>query len=115
MQLEELLITGLLLAQPSNYSAQLDVPTAAGPPPWVGRAVEHIQAHAHEPLSVTDIAAAVGASVRGVQEAFRRHLDTTPTAYLRSVRLERAHQDLVAAAQDRGGSVTEIALRWGFG
>jgi transcriptional regulator GlxA family with amidase domain len=49
-----------------------------------------------------------------VQEAFRRHLDTTPIGYLRRVRLERAHNDLAAADPGAGSTVAEIAARWGF-
>ena len=48
-----------------------------------------------------------------VQLAFRRHLDTTPIEYLRRVRLDRAHHDLIAADPARV-TVTAIAVRWGF-
>ncbi|MFG2819644.1 helix-turn-helix domain-containing protein [Kitasatospora sp. NPDC048365] len=43
----------------------------------------------------------------------RRHLDTTPLAHLRRVRLDAAHRDLLAA-DPRTTTVTEIAVRWGF-
>ncbi|GAA3451060.1 helix-turn-helix transcriptional regulator [Dactylosporangium matsuzakiense] len=45
-----------------------------------------------------------------MQHAFRRHLGTTPTAYLHRVRLEHAHRDLRATT----GTVAEVARRWGF-
>ncbi len=38
----------------------------------------------------------------------------TPIAYLRRVRLERAHRDLRAADPRAGTTVAEIAARWGF-
>ena len=41
------------------------------------------------------------------------HLDLTPLEYLRRVRLDHAHRDLVAA-DPRGQTVTAIAYRWGF-
>jgi AraC-like DNA-binding protein len=43
----------------------------------------------------------------------RRELDTTPMAYLRTVRLARAHRDLLdhGPGQD---TVTAVAYRWGF-
>ena len=47
-----------------------------------------------------DIAAASGVSSRTVQVAFRQHLDTTPTAYLRKVRLDLAHAELLTACPD---------------
>ncbi|WP_307450609.1 MULTISPECIES: helix-turn-helix transcriptional regulator [Microbacterium] len=82
----------------------------AAAPRTVRRAIAHIEAHAHEPLSLEDIAAASGISSRGLQHAFRRQLDTTPTEYLRRVRLSAAHAELVSGSV----SVTEVARRWGF-
>ncbi|MDG4864145.1 helix-turn-helix transcriptional regulator, partial [Streptomyces sp. T-3] len=59
-------------------------------------------------------ALAARVSPRALQEAFRRHLDTTPLGYLRDVRLERAHQDLQTAARDGSATVSDVAYRWGF-
>ncbi|QLJ01772.1 AraC family transcriptional regulator [Streptomyces sp. NEAU-sy36] len=77
------------------------------------RAVAHIEDHAHEPLTVADVAAAAHVTVRALQYAFRRHLDTTPLAYLRRVRLAQAHREL-RAADPAGTTVADIAARWGF-
>jgi AraC-like DNA-binding protein len=78
------------------------------------RALAFIDAHAHTPITLTDIAAAARVTPRTVQHAFRRYLDTTPTAHLRRVRLDRAHHDLQTAHPTHGDSVTTIAHRWGF-
>jgi AraC-like DNA-binding protein len=77
------------------------------------RAVDFIHDRAGSDVSVADIAAAAKVSVRAVQLAFRRELDVTPMAYLRQVRLERAHQDLLAAGP-AGATVTDVSARWGF-
>ena len=77
------------------------------------RAVAFIDDNAHLDITVADIAAAASVSVRAVQSAFRRHLDTTPLAYLRRVRLHHARQDLLSADPARV-TVTDIAYRWGF-
>lgn len=45
------------------------------------------------------------------QEGFQRHLGISPMAYLRSVRLGRAHADLRAADPARD-TVSVIAYRW---
>lgn len=74
-------------------------------------AVEFMHANAHLPITTTTIAASSGLSIRALQEGFRRHFDTTPNAYLRGVRLDRAHRDLLESGP---GSVTVIARRWGF-
>lgn len=57
---------------------------------------------------------AAGVSPRALQLAFRRHLNTTPLAYLRRIRLELAHRDLSSAVPGAHTTVTAVALRWGF-
>lgn len=83
----------------------------AAAPRTVRRAIAHIEAHAQRPLTLEDIASASGISSRGLQHAFRRELDTTPTEYLRRVRLSAAHDELRAGT---AVSVAEVARRWGF-
>jgi AraC-like DNA-binding protein len=80
----------------------------------VRRATAFIDDHAAEPIGLTEIAHAARLSPRAMQVAFRRHLDSTPTTYLRRVRLRRAQQELRAAAHGAGTTVAEVATRWGF-
>jgi AraC-like DNA-binding protein len=82
-------------------------------PETLRRAVSFIEVNAGHDVTVADIAATAHVSVRAVQLAFRRHLDTTPMAYLQQVRLERARAELLAA-DSRRETVTALALRWGF-
>ncbi|MEU7973438.1 AraC family transcriptional regulator [Micromonospora sp. NPDC049089] len=77
------------------------------------RAITFLEEHADRNISAADIASAAGVSLRAVQLAFRRHLGTTPMAYLRRVRLVRAHHDLIRA-DPRQETVSAIASRWGF-
>jgi AraC-like DNA-binding protein len=79
----------------------------------VQAAVDFIDTHAHEPITVTDIADAAGLSVRGLQDSFQRVLDHTPMAYVREVRLSQAHAEL-RASDPATTSVADIARRWGF-
>ena len=88
-------------------------PGAVGPPA-LRRAVAFIDANAHRPVTLSDIAAAAGTGSRAIQVAFRRHYDTTPLGYVRRVRLEHAHRDLQAGDPTRGDTVAAIAARWGF-
>ncbi|MET7732183.1 helix-turn-helix transcriptional regulator [Streptomyces sp. NPDC005402] len=83
-------------------------------PAALRRAVAHMEDNADRPLTVAQIAEAAHVSVRALQYAFRRHLDMTPLAYLRQVRLSRAHDELAAADPEEGNTVTDIAARWGF-
>lgn len=77
-------------------------------------AVEYVRHHAHEAVSVGDIAAAAGLSVRSVQEGFVRDLGRTPMTYLQEVRLEHTREELLAA-DHRETAVQDVARRWGFG
>jgi len=83
-------------------------------PGTLRRAVAFIEANPDIDISISDIARAAYATPRAVQLAFRRHLDTTPLAYLRQVRLHHAHQDLAQASPGDGTTVSTVAYRWGF-
>lgn len=83
-------------------------------PPTLQRAVAFIEANPDLDISLADIANAAYVTPRALQLAFRRHLNTTPMAYLRRVRLDHAHADLRAATAGDGSTVTDIAARWGF-
>ena len=109
-----LLVATALTAFPSNA---LTEPTIGdrhdAHPATLRRAVAFIDEHAHETITTADVAAAAHVSIRALQLAFRRHLGTSPVAYLRRVRLDHAHQDLVAA-DPSCQTVIAIAYRWGF-
>ncbi|WP_236653247.1 AraC family transcriptional regulator [Streptacidiphilus melanogenes] len=77
------------------------------------RATVFVDEHAHEDIGLDDIARAAGVTPRALQYAFRRHAGTTPMAHLRTVRLDLAHKDLLAA-DPATATVTGIAARWGF-
>ncbi|GAB1691805.1 hypothetical protein [Krasilnikovia sp. M28-CT-15] len=61
-------------------------------PAALTRAVAFMEANADLDITAVDIARAARVTIRAVHRAFRRHLDTTPTAYLRRVRRDRADE-----------------------
>ena len=70
-----------------------------------------IEERGGDDLTMSDIARECHVTPRALQDAFRRHLDCTPHAYLRQVRLDLVHQVL------RDGSVSNVgdaAARFGF-
>ena len=79
----------------------------------VRMAVSYLEAHAHEPITVGDVAIAAGTTTRSLQTAFRRAYDMTPMQFLRRLRLRMAREELLASSDPRL-SVREVALRWGF-
>lgn len=105
---------GVLAAFPSN--ALLD-PTIADrrdtTPVLLRRAMAFIEDHADGDIGIADIAGAIYVTPRAIQLMFRRHRDCTPMEYLRQVRLDHAHRELLSA--DRAQTtVTRVAARWGF-
>ncbi|WP_338702140.1 helix-turn-helix transcriptional regulator [Streptomyces sp. Q6] len=78
------------------------------------RAVDAMRARPEHPFTTAELAAEARVGVRWLQEAFGRYVGLPPMAYLRAVRLERAHADL-AAADPYTTTVADIAHRWGFG
>lgn len=83
---------------------------AARTPPAVSRAVELIHAHYAEPLSVAELAAAVGLSASALHERFRAAMECGPGEYAMTVRLD--HAERLLRASDL--SIAEIAVATGF-
>ncbi len=110
--LAPLLAGALLECYPSNITEQ-DPGNERDLPETLRGAVSFIHRHGAGDVSINDVAAAVHLTPRAVQYLFRRQLGTTPTEYIRRVRLSRAHHELMAGAPS-DTTVTEIAQRWGF-
>jgi AraC-like DNA-binding protein len=111
---ERLLAATALAAFPNNALTEPTIEDRHDAhPATLRRAVAFIEDNAHLDITVADVAAAANVTVRAIQLAFRRHLDTTPLAYLRRVRLEHTRRELLAADPERE-TVTAVAYRWGF-
>ncbi len=105
------IIAGFLEAQTNNA---MRVTGSREPGARAVRVVaELIEARPDVPWTIAELSRCGGVSVRTLQESFRRDLGVSPLAFLRRVRLQRAHRDLVAGSPD-STTVSDIALRWGF-
>jgi len=105
----------LLEAFPNTIMTSAHLPGPGWVPSSAARqAADFIETHAGQPLTLSQIAIAAGVTARALQYAFRRHYGTTPTGYLRQVRLDRAHQELRAADPAAGLTVHAVARRWGW-
>ncbi|MFE0200816.1 AraC family transcriptional regulator [[Kitasatospora] papulosa] len=115
---EQTLIHALVDAQKHTFTHKLASQTRLlhpAMPAALRRAMTYCEEHAHEPISVAHIALAARVSLPTLQQHFRTQLQTTPLQYLRRVRLDHAHQDLLAILSGHAtGDVTLVALRWGF-
>ena len=89
------------------------VPTGEGLAGWRRALGETTPIIVSPETSAVDVAAAVDMHPRSQQQQKCDHHGTSPTAYIRHVRLDRARQDLLAAAPG-DVLVSDVARRWGF-
>lgn len=107
------LVRGFLFAADHSLRDALTGSERLAAPRAIRAAVEIIEENAHLPLTLSSIAARSCVGVRSLQQGFQRHLGTSPMAYLREVRLRRAHQTLLESDPSTT-TVTSVAHRWGF-
>lgn len=110
--LESLVLTQLLLTIPNAYTDLLHTPGQPAQRGKIRRAIELIEANPQAELSLADLAAAAGVTGRQLQRGFKETVGMSPMAYVRAVRLDRVHAELLDTAGEV--PVTEIAMRWGF-
>ena len=72
----------------------------------------YIRAKLFAPISLADLAQAAGVSPRTLHQLCHRHRGVAPMELLRNLRLDAARQRLLS---ERGTSVTDVALEFGFG
>jgi len=104
---ERLLVDGLLLGQPHNYSDALDRGSWRPPSGPVARARQLLAEQPQEPWSTSSLAVRVQLSVRSLQEGFAREGGMPPMKYLQQVRLRRAREVLreATSAETTGAAV----------
>jgi AraC-like DNA-binding protein len=81
-------------------------------PRRIREAVDFMHANMHQPLTLSEVAAATGVSVRSLQYGFRRFRSVTPLAYLREIRLGAVQAELASPLNRL--SIRDVALKWGF-
>ncbi|MFI6070118.1 AraC family transcriptional regulator [Actinoplanes sp. NPDC051343] len=112
--LQEMLLRGLLLASDHPYRDRLATPGGPYPAPRaIRQATEVMHSHPERPITIAKLADITGVSERALQAGFQRYVGISPVAYLRQVRLDRAHEELRQADPDQT-TVADVAHRWGF-
>jgi AraC-like DNA-binding protein len=109
---EELLMLTLLSIQPHNYHASRGAKVRTVSPRQFRLAVDFIHDHLDADVTLTDIAAAAGCSIRSLARTFQQAGDASPMQYLQRQRLQRIRSELVRAP-DAEKNIAEIAYRWG--
>ncbi|MGV1760517.1 helix-turn-helix domain-containing protein [Rhizobium sp. A22-96] len=82
-------------------------------PRYIKRAMEWIDANLSGKITLESIAEASGVGVRTLQTQFRTELGMSPIQYVIKQRLQAAHRELIAAADDQ--TIAAIAAQFGFG
>ncbi|AYG68505.1 MULTISPECIES: helix-turn-helix domain-containing protein [unclassified Rhizobium] len=81
--------------------------------PWhVRRAIDYMHANITEPFTISMVADDVGVSLRALQMGFKAFRKTSPGAYLRTIRLKAARDQLRDPLNQQ--SVREVCATWGF-
>ena len=111
--LGRLVVSGLLLSHPHHLWEELVRPAGFQGPQAIRAALAAIEERPTEIVTVGDIAAAVGLSVRALDDGFRRHVGVSPMRYLRHVRLDRARAELLRSDPEQT-TATFVAQNWGF-
>ena len=111
--IEALLLDAVVGSCPHNNSEALARPARRPVSQSIRRCEAFIELHADEPITIADMTRISGASERMLFKEFRDHRSTNPMAFLKSVRLERAHTDL-KRAETGHDTVAGIAGAWRF-
>lgn len=77
---------------------------------FLSKATDFISENVQKDLSPSELAAYFNVSLRQLQRQFRDAADTTPTDFIRKIKLERAAQLLVTSSEN----IAEIAYELGF-
>jgi len=111
---EQLFIATLLFEHPNTYSEIMSAPRGGAVPRYVRRAEEYIRANAGSDITTESLAREVNATARTLQLAFNKFRGCTPMQMVKAIRLEFANKDLLSLDPE-SASVTDTALKWGFG
>jgi AraC-like DNA-binding protein len=115
---EKTLLLLLLKSLPHNYSDRMEHSHPEAAPLYVKRVEEYIRRRAREEITLDDLVAVGGASLRSLHYGFRMYRGTTPMKHLKQVRLRLARAALIEAhraqAHPAGGLVTRIAVEAGY-
>jgi AraC family L-rhamnose operon regulatory protein RhaS len=100
----------LLITQLRRHCLPWEAAGDSAPDTRIGRAVEFIDNHFAEPITIDDIAACCHVSRRHFFRLFEQAVGMAPMEYLKKVRLQKAATMLLTT----NANVTEVAFACGF-
>ena len=100
----------ILRLQPHSYSGKLNGNEKVCHPTYVRRAQEYIHANCEETISMTQLSVETGVTSRTLQYGFNKFLGRTPMDYVRSIKLQKIHEELLSVDADI--RVSEILTKY---
>jgi len=113
-ELEETLIVSYMLALEENFNGLSRHEYHAVAPVTIKRVEEYLLAHLKEPVSLANLSTVSGLPIRTLSRNFKKYFGASPMQFLRARRFEAAQSEL-ARGPSETHSVTETAMRYGFG
>ncbi len=110
--LEEMLGMNLLTQWSRHHGDAAFQKSGSLAPRFVKQAEQYMRDHAREAPTLTEIAAAVGVSVRALTGGFQSFRGQSPIAFMRELRLQGVRADLMAAPP--GTTVYSVIAEWGY-
>lgn len=111
-EIEDAIILNFLLETNHGFSHLLTGKTKAAAPWQVRRAVDYMEQHWDQPITIEKLTEITETSARSLFLLFKKTHDVSPMVYLSKVRLRHAHEML--SRPEPGISVTKVGFMCGF-
>jgi len=110
MAFAKMVIDLLLHIQPHNYSRQLAQARGSPRPSHLRRAQEYIHENCRESISMEALSRETGVTSRTLQNSFRKYLGKAPMDYVRAVKMQAIHNELMGTDADT--SVSDVITKY---
>lgn len=111
-ELQSYVAVSFLMSFRSNYSELLEQDQPVGAIREVRLVEDYVENHYDQPITVEQLAAVSQISIRSLYLSFQRMRGYTPKAFVKTVRLRKAREQLLGGGEP--GTVSAVALRCGF-
>ncbi|WP_264214337.1 AraC family transcriptional regulator [Leisingera thetidis] len=111
-ELELSMVRALLVHQKNNYSDEISCNLFEFMPPYMQRAVRHIEDFYQDEIPLDRLRNVAGVSADKLCAGFREYSGTTPIGYIKKTRLMKAREQLMTDTAGKG--VSTIAFDVGF-
>lgn len=65
-------------------------------------------------LNISRLSEATGCARATLHKGFKERYGVSPSQYIKIIRLNRVHEELLKLKDTRSGTITDVAMKWGF-